>query len=289
MKNIDWEILKVLYEKRSITKAAEALYMTQSALTKRIKAIEAEWNVEIVERSSKGVSFTEEGRYLVNKANVMLDFLREIEKHFSESRMRKKAFLKIGVPNSFARFHMPGLLKEYTEHINELQIKTVSNSSDVLIRQLMDGTIDIGIICGDYPYMGEKVCLFEDGLFVAAPKGTKIDDVEKMPLIESVLNPMVKLMIDQWWKSCFGSMPHEVQFVPFSEIAIEMVEHGLGITFLFGTDWKVDKEKISLIPVYNRQKEQVSRKVWMMLSDQCYEFQEIMDFVTFVEKYYHVN
>lgn len=34
MKNIDWMILKMLYEKRSMTKAAEALYMTQPALTK---------------------------------------------------------------------------------------------------------------------------------------------------------------------------------------------------------------------------------------------------------------
>ena len=55
MKNIDWMILKMLYEKRSMTKAAEALYMTQPALTKRIKAIENEWGVEVVKRSSKGV------------------------------------------------------------------------------------------------------------------------------------------------------------------------------------------------------------------------------------------
>lgn len=42
MKDIDWRILVTLYEKRSITKAAEALYMTQPALTKRVKAIEDE-------------------------------------------------------------------------------------------------------------------------------------------------------------------------------------------------------------------------------------------------------
>ena len=75
MKDIDWKILTVLYEKRSMTKAAETLYMTQSALTKRIKAMETEWNIEIVRRSSKGVEFTEDGHYLVKKASIMLDFL----------------------------------------------------------------------------------------------------------------------------------------------------------------------------------------------------------------------
>ena len=72
MKNIDWMILKVLYEKRSMTQAAEALYMTQPALTKRIKSIEAEWGVEVVKRSSKGVLFTEEGKYLVKKSVLQL-------------------------------------------------------------------------------------------------------------------------------------------------------------------------------------------------------------------------
>ena len=60
MKDIDWKILTVLYEKRSITKAAESLYMTQSALTKRLKAVEEEWGIEIVKRTSRGVVFTED-------------------------------------------------------------------------------------------------------------------------------------------------------------------------------------------------------------------------------------
>lgn len=83
MKDIDWKILAVLAEKRSITKAADSLYMTQSALTKRLKSIESEWNVEIVKRSSQGVTFTEEGRYLVKKANIILDFLQEIRDHLA--------------------------------------------------------------------------------------------------------------------------------------------------------------------------------------------------------------
>ena len=57
MKNIDWKILKVLYEKRSITKAAESLFMTQSALTKRLQSIESEWGRQLVERTSRGVIY----------------------------------------------------------------------------------------------------------------------------------------------------------------------------------------------------------------------------------------
>ena len=288
MKNIDWTILKVLYEKRSITKAAEALYMTQSALTKRIKSIESEWKIELVKRSSKGVIFTEDGKYLVTRANIMLDFLREIEEHFDENRASKD-LLKIGVPNSFARLHMAEILKQYQDSGSELQIKTIVNSSNVLIRQLTDETVDIAIICGDYSYIGEKTCLFEEALYVVAPVGVKLDDIDKLPLISSYLNPMVRLSVEQWWKSQFGSMLHETYSVSYADIAIEMVEKGLGVTLVFGDKWKIDEEKTQLFPVYDRGGDFISRKVWMMSSPKCYQSQEIMDFVTFVEKYYHVN
>lgn len=165
----------------------------------------------------------------------------------------------------------------------------MANSSDVLIRNLTDGTVDIAIICGDYPYIGEKTCLFEEKLFAIAPKGMKQEELGDQPLIESFLNPMVKLTVDQWWKSQFGSMPHEAHHVPYTDIAIEMVEKGLGITFAFGDTWNIDEDQLQFIPIYTREDQQVSRKVWMMLSEKCYKSEDVMDFVTFVEKYYHVN
>ena len=142
MRELDWLILRKLYEKRSISKAAEDLYVTQSALTKRVKTIEQEWGVEVVKRSNQGVTFTEDGRYLVKKAGIMLDFLGEIREHFSE-RHGVKELVRVGVPNSFARLHMPKLLKGYVDAYNRLQFKTFPNSSDMLIRQITDGTIDI--------------------------------------------------------------------------------------------------------------------------------------------------
>lgn len=288
MRNIDWTILAVLYEKKSITRAAEALYMTQSALSKRIKEIEIEWNISIIQRSNQGINFTEDGKYLCKKANVMLDFLQEIEHHFSDNNVPKEQ-LRIGVPNSFARLYMAKVLGKYKEEYNKLEIQTVINSSDILYKQLMDGGIDIGIICGDFSYLGEKTCLFSEDLYVLAPRNARMDDLDKYALIESYLNPTVKPMVDQWWKNEFGNRPHPAHKVPYSDIAIEMVENGLGITLLFGKEWNIDIEKIQMIPAFDRNGEPVKRNVWLLMSDKCFKSSDIMDFISLIEKHFRVN
>ncbi len=287
MKEIDWKILIVLYEKKSMTKAAETLFMTQSALTKRVHAIEGEWKVEVVERNSQGVVFTEEGKYLVKKAGIMMDFLKEIEQHFRENKRKER--LKIGVPNSFARIHMPRLLRSYLEQYDNLQIETVSNMSDMILRQLINGKLDIGIICGDYPYLGEKVCLLDEDMYMVTPKGMKFEEIEHHTLIESHYNPLVKMMINQWWKSHFDVLPESGYIVPHTDIALEMVESGIGVTFIFGSQWKINEEKLQKLPVYDNKGKIVSRKVWMMMSDWCFQSPEIMEFISFVESYYKVN
>lgn len=63
----DFEMLKVLSEMSNITKAAEKLRITQSALSKRIKALEDELGVQLLKRSRGG------GRILQQKAKLYLN------------------------------------------------------------------------------------------------------------------------------------------------------------------------------------------------------------------------
>lgn len=288
MRDTDWRMLTVLYEKQSMTKAAEALYMTQSALTKRLRAMEEEWGIEIVRRTSKGVVFTEDGNYLVNQAMHMLNLLQEIEDHFAR-KSTARDILNLGVPNSYARLHLPELLKTYHDRYDGLQITTVSNSSDHLMRLLNDGSIDMAVICGDFPYLGEKTLLFEEQLRLIAPKEIPAEELGTAPLINYYLNPMVRMMADQWWKGRFGSAPRAAYSVPYADIAIEMVQSGLGITMLFGDRWRVSEEKLQRIPALDANGEPISRRVWLMLTDRCFASQAIMDFVSLTEEYYGVN
>ena len=77
MKDSDWEILYRLYKTPNITKVANILYISQPSLTRRLKGIEEEFNIKIVSRTSKGVTFTPEGEYLAKKAENYMDFIKE--------------------------------------------------------------------------------------------------------------------------------------------------------------------------------------------------------------------
>lgn len=67
----DWLILKTLHEKKSITKTAETVFMSQPALSTRLQHIESRFNTVIVMRGKKGVQFTPEGEYLTSSCPLL--------------------------------------------------------------------------------------------------------------------------------------------------------------------------------------------------------------------------
>lgn len=95
----------------SINKAAETLYVGQSALSRAIKELEASLGVTLFERSAKGMFLTPDGEVFVRYAKAVLKQVDDIEKLFSEGSVSKKRF-SISVPrasyisDAFTRFSL---------------------------------------------------------------------------------------------------------------------------------------------------------------------------------------
>ncbi|MBP8278617.1 MAG: LysR family transcriptional regulator, partial [Propionivibrio sp.] len=68
----DWRILKTIAEERNLTKAAARLYISQPALTYRLKNMEEEFGAQVVSRVPTGVELTPQGEYLLAYAAEML-------------------------------------------------------------------------------------------------------------------------------------------------------------------------------------------------------------------------
>ena len=149
MRDTDWQILQALYKNPNMTKVANSFYMTQPSLTKRLKQMEEEFGVTIVNRTPKGLSFTPEGRYLADQAERYLVFMKETTETLAAMQKSTEETIVIGSSYTYSKYMLSELLFQYRKEHPSVQFEVVTDQSDALFRKLLDGTVDVGFIRGD--------------------------------------------------------------------------------------------------------------------------------------------
>ena len=79
-------------ESGSFNKAAENLYVSQPSLTSAIKEVEKEFNISIFNRSSKGISLTQDGKEFIQYARQIYAQYENLLEKFGEGFQRKKKY-----------------------------------------------------------------------------------------------------------------------------------------------------------------------------------------------------
>lgn len=115
------EYFIAIAENKSVSKAAEELYITQPTLSRILKSMEAEMGVPLFKRTAKGVEVTESGEELYQTAKRVVDMLSDV-KHSIKPTPEPKHTLKIyaaaigqsplDVINEFRKFH-PSIVIDY--------------------------------------------------------------------------------------------------------------------------------------------------------------------------------
>ncbi len=90
----------VVAEEGSITKASEKLYISQPAITKAIKELEAEMGGKLFVRKNRGVELTTEGKNIFEKAKPLMKELDGLYDYFSNVTKLKAGVLRIGTTTS---------------------------------------------------------------------------------------------------------------------------------------------------------------------------------------------
>ena len=129
----------------SINKAAETLYVGQSALSRAVKELEASLGVAIFERSAKGMTLTADGEVFVHYAEMVLKQVEALETMFGEGGVRKKRF-SASVPRAsyiaeaFARF------SRSLQAEDEVEVYYKETNSMRTVRNLLQEDYKLGII-----------------------------------------------------------------------------------------------------------------------------------------------
>lgn len=100
-------------ETTSFSKAAESLFLTQPAVSKRIASLEQELNVLLFDRIGKNVVLTEAGNKLLPKALDMLNQAEDIKRLASNLENEVKGELKIGTSHHIGLRRLPPRIKNF--------------------------------------------------------------------------------------------------------------------------------------------------------------------------------
>ncbi len=129
----------------SLNKAAETLYVGQSALSRAIKELESTLGVTLFERSSKGMTLTPDGQLFVHYAKTVLKQVDNIETMFSQGRTDKQRF-SVSVPRASYVADAFAAFTTLLEKDRDAEIYYTETNSMTTVKNVLSDSSKLGII-----------------------------------------------------------------------------------------------------------------------------------------------
>ncbi|MBT0586466.1 LysR family transcriptional regulator [Alteromonas oceanisediminis] len=126
---------------RHFGKAAENLYLTQAAVSARIKLLEEFFNVKLFTRHRNSIQLTPAGELLIPYAKQLTDTLKEAQHNVIDNKVH---YLSVASTSCAQEIYFANALPKLAGQYPDLHVKSDILSSDMLLRHLLEHTIDIG-------------------------------------------------------------------------------------------------------------------------------------------------
>lgn len=267
MKDFDWELLHELYKNPNMTKVANMLYITQPSLTKRLQHIEAEFDVTIVERTPKGLEFTPEGKYLAEQAEVYLRFLKQTRSHLVEMHEETRKVLGIGTSYTYGKYALTDILMRFRMLFPDVTVSIHSTSSHLLFRQVIEGSVDVAFVRGDYGDVVNKLFVEKNQAYLVTKEQIQdYGELRGMERLGYITNPESLILLTRWWEETFHETPEPAPVMGYVDNVWQMVQRGLGYTICFIPDEYTNPYNLALHPLKYADGTPVWRNTWLLWS-----------------------
>ena len=146
---LDVRRLQVLIEldaRGSFSGAADALHLTQSAVSQHVAALEREVGLPLVERATRPIGLTEAGHALLTHARVVLARLDDAEQELAQIAGRLRGRLRFGsFPTALTTF-VPTAVTRFKERHPEVTLTVIDDHLQRLLPRLKHGELDLALI-----------------------------------------------------------------------------------------------------------------------------------------------
>lgn len=163
-------IFVAVAERQHLTRAAQALNLTPSAVSASIKALERFYNIALFERVGRRIELTQAGRIFLVEAKATLVRAQAAKLVLSELGGLSRGVLEIHASQTIASYWLPARLMRFHERHRQVDIKLTVANTKLVAQAVLDGTAEIGFVEGtlDMPALSQTP-VARDELVVVVP------------------------------------------------------------------------------------------------------------------------
>lgn len=233
----DLKLFVQVAECKSLTKGAEKMHLSIPAVSNRIKELELQTGVRLLYRAPRGVALTPAGQVLFQHSVSLLsqvEYLKDDMQRFSEGM---KGHIRVFANTTAVTEFMPEVLASFLSTHPNIDVDLQERLTPEIIRGVLDGTTDLGIMSGPVDVEGlEKHHFSTDHLVLAISKDHPLAKSEKITFAEALPFDFVGLhesstlqtFINKLLRDANRRLRQRIQVSNF-EALCRMVEAGVGI------------------------------------------------------------
>ena len=245
--NINLNFYKTFYDVAkygSISKAAEASYTSQPAISKAIKKLESDLNAQLFYRKSNGVELTEKGKELLYYVEKSYSNLITAERVMLETDNLERGKLSIGMPSNLGTFFLFDKVVSFHKKYPNIEISIITGGTSYLLELFkshkIDFIVDTAPITNDEDTELTIKKLREVNYRFAVKKDTKsfiykditsIKDLVNKPLILPIPGTANRNALEEVFDK-YNVTPNNVINIHTSEMILSFINQDLGIGYI---------------------------------------------------------
>jgi DNA-binding transcriptional LysR family regulator len=240
----------------SVSRAAGSLFVTQPALTARLKSLERQLGMPLFVRTGRGVRLTDAGRAFLPYAQRALEAVGEGRRHVGDVARGGAGELALGAAPAVSTYVLPAILERFHVDHPNVQLAVRTGHSEEVLELVLREQVQIGLVRALRHPDIESVPLYEDELVLVADPGHRFAvageiRVEEMTEEQLILFDRTSSYHDV--TSAFfreaGVVPRGVMELDNIDATKKMVRQGLGVALLPHTAVAEELEAGTLTPV----------------------------------------
>lgn len=178
----------------SFSEASKVLFISQPAISKHIKSLEAYYKTALFERRGNSIVLTDAGEILFQKVKEAKKIQNNAEFEIStlQQKVNAKGQLRLGASTTVALYILPKILSSFHKRYANVKISLLNRNTDTIIEALLNEDIDIGIVEGKKkstslvykPFItDEVVAVCSKDSFIAKKRSIQIRDILNYPVV----------------------------------------------------------------------------------------------------------